>query len=76
MAISLTKEALLDRLCEPKRIKLLRLALVRDAQEVALPVYSEAEPLKEFDLCLPVAVGILAETYLLRAIQLAYEELD
>jgi hypothetical protein len=72
MPISLTKEQLLDRLSETKRIKLLHLAIVRDAQDIALPVRSEVQ--RQSNLNLPLEVAILADTYLIRAISLAYEE--
>jgi len=80
MPISLTREQLLERLAEPRRVKLLAIALNEDTKQV-FPVTRKAKipvDTNEIDIDIDISQALikLSSKWLLRAVNLAYETLD
>ena len=73
MELSLTREQLLKRLLEPQRVKLLVLAINEDARKV-FPLRVQARNQTEINIDVTKPLGKLANKWLLRAIDLAYDE--
>lgn len=73
MSISLTKDQLFDRLLDPERVKLLRLAFDEDARSV-FPLRSQTTSQTEINPDMAKTLTIVAEKLLLRAISLTYDE--
>ena len=73
MELSLTHAQLLERLLQPQRIKLLVLAVNEDARKV-FPLHFQARNQAEINIDITEALRTLSSKWLLRAIDLSYDE--
>ena len=74
MAISLTKEQILEKLLEPRRLSLLILAISEDAKKTMTLKYKPQTNQSEVNIDITQPLSEFTNRILLRAIELAYDE--
>jgi len=76
MALSLTREQLLERLDDPHRMQLLVIALNEDMKQVFPVDYKIQFPINTNDINIDIGEALikLSSKWLLRAVDLAYDE--
>ena len=73
MSISLTLEQALERLSQPQRLTLMKLAIDEDVKSI-MPLQFQVNDDEGNSLKMKEALGKLAEKLFLRSIQLAFDE--
>lgn len=76
MALSLTREQLLERLVDPHRMQLLAIALNEDMKQVFPVDYKIQFPINTNDINIDIGEALikLSSKWLLHAVDLAYDE--